>query len=64
MKRLKKIFCVLICLLLVLGVADQYKTTVYASELTNDSIKQKEEEINRAKEEKKSFKMDLPMLKS
>ena len=41
MKRLKKIFCVLICLLLVLGVADQYKTTVYASELTNDSIKQK-----------------------
>ena len=63
MKRLKKIFCVLICLLLVLGVADQYKTTVYASELTNDSIKQKEEEINRAKEEKKELQNGLTNVK-
>ena len=63
MKRLKKIFCVLICLLLVLGVADQYKTTVYASEMTNDSIKQKEEEINRAKEEKKELQNGLTNVK-
>lgn len=63
MKRLKKIFCVLICLLLVLGAADQYKTTVYASELTNDSIKQKEEEINRAKEEKKELQNGLTNVK-
>lgn len=63
MKRLKKVFCVVICLLLVLGVADKYKTTVYASELTNDSIKQKEEEINRAKEEKKELQSGLTNVK-
>ncbi|MDE7285545.1 MAG: peptidoglycan DD-metalloendopeptidase family protein [Lachnospiraceae bacterium] len=63
MKRLKKAFCVLIGLLLVLGAADKYKTTVYASELTNDSIKQKEEEINRAKEEKKELQSGLTNVK-
>lgn len=63
MKRFKKVFCVLICLLLVLGVADKYKATVYASELTNDSIKQKEEEINRAKEEKKELQSGLTNVK-
>ncbi len=63
MKRLKKTFCVLICLLLVLGVANRCKTTVYASELTNESIKQKEEEINRAKEEKKELQSGLTNVK-
>lgn len=63
MKRLKKAFCVLICLLLVLSVADRYKTTAYASELTNESIRQKEEEISRAKEEKKTLQSGLTNVK-
>ena len=63
MKRLKKAFCVLICLLLVLSVADSYKTTAYASELTNESIRQKEEEISRAKEEKKTLQSGLTNVK-
>ncbi|MBD5546215.1 MAG: peptidoglycan DD-metalloendopeptidase family protein [Lachnospiraceae bacterium] len=63
MKRLKKAFCVLVCLLLVLGVADKYKTTAYASELTNESIKKKEEEISRAKEEKKTLQSGLTNVK-
>ena len=46
--------CVLVCLGLVLGIAHKCETTVYASELTNESIKKKEAEINKAKEEKKS----------
>lgn len=63
MKRLKKAFCVLVCLLLVLSVADRYKTTAYASELTNESIRQKEEEISRAKEEKKTLQSGLTNVK-
>ena len=63
MKRLKKAFCVLVCLWLVLSVADRYKTTAYASELTNESIRQKEEEISRAKEEKKTLQNGLTNVK-
>ena len=63
MKRLKKTFCVLACLLLVLSVAGRYKTTAYASELTNESIRQKEEEISRAKEEKKTLQSGLTNVK-
>ncbi len=63
MKRLKKTFCVLACLLLVLDVAGRYKTTAYASELTNESIRQKEEEISRAKEEKKTLQSGLTDVK-
>ncbi len=63
MKGLKRTFCVLLCLLLILGVADQYQTPVYASELTNDSIKQKEKEISKAKEEKKALQSGLTNVK-
>lgn len=63
MKRLKKAFCVLICLLVVLGVAGRNNTTAYASELTNESIRQKEEEISRAKEEKKTLQSGLTNVK-
>lgn len=63
MKRWEKVLCVVLCLLLVLGVADKYKTTVYASELTNDSIKQKEAEISKAKEEKKALQSGLTNIK-
>lgn len=63
MKGLKRTFCVLLCLLLILGVANQYQTPVYASELTNDSIKEKEKEISRAKEEKKALQSGLTNVK-
>ena len=46
-------------LLLVFGVCAKYETVTYASELTNDSIKEKEAEINRAKEEKKALQSGL-----
>lgn len=63
MKRLKKAFCVLTCLLLILDAAGKYETTAYASELTNESIKQKEEEISKAKEEKKALQSGLTNVK-
>lgn len=63
MNGLKKTFCVLLCLLFVLGAADQYGTTAYASELTNDSIRKKEEEISRAKEEKQNLQSGLTDVK-
>lgn len=63
MEGLKKTICVLLCLLLILGVADRYETTAYASELTNDSIREKENEISRAKEEKKALQSGLTNVK-
>ena len=63
MKRLKRAFCMMLCLLLILGVAYKNKTLVYASELTNDSIKKKEDEINKAKEEKKALQSGLTNVK-
>lgn len=63
MKRLKKALCLVLCLLLVTGVAEKSKTTAYASELTNDSIRQKEAEISKAKEEKKALQSGLTDVK-
>lgn len=63
MKRLKRTFCVILCLLLTLGVAGHNQFLVYASELTNESIKQKEAEINKAKEEKKALQSGLTDVK-
>ncbi len=63
MKRLKKALCLVLCLLLVMGVAGKYKTTAYASELTNDSIRQKEAEIDKAKEEKQALQNGLTNVK-
>lgn len=63
MKRLKKALCLMLCLLLVMGVTGKYGTTAFASELTNDSIRQKEAEINRAKEEKQALQSGLTNVK-
>lgn len=62
MKRWKKILCFLVCLLLFLAVSDRHQLVVHA-ELTNDSIKQKEAEIAKAKEEKKSLQNGLTNVK-
>lgn len=62
MKRWKRIFCVILCLLIATGAARQYQV-VHASELTNESIKQKEAEIEKAKEEKKSLQSGLTNVK-
>ncbi|NBJ91134.1 murein hydrolase activator EnvC family protein [Parablautia muri] len=64
MKRWRNMACVLICLGLILGIAFQGETTAYASELTNDSIKKKEAEINKAKEEKKALQSGLTDVKA
>lgn len=63
MKRLKKALCLVLSLLLVMGVAGKYGTTAFASELTNDSIRQKEAEINKAKEEKQALQSGLTNVK-
>ena len=46
--------CVALGFALIFGMALRYPDTAFASELTNDSIKQKEAEISKAKEEKKA----------
>ena len=48
-----------LCLMLVLAASDRYEITASASGLTNDSIRQKEDEIKKAKEEKKSLQSGL-----
>ena len=50
------------CLLLIFAVGDKYQIVAHA-ELTNDSIKQKEAEIAKAKEEKKSLQSGLTNVK-
>lgn len=63
MKRWKKVVCALLCVLMVTGVLNTGLEYVYASELTNESIKQKEEEISKAKEEKKALQSGLTDVK-
>lgn len=63
MKRWKRLLCVALGFALILGTAFKYQTTALASELTNDSIKQKEAEINKAKEEKKALQSGLTDVK-
>lgn len=63
MKRWKRALCVLLCLLMAAGIAGNFGTTAYASELTNDSIKKKEEEISKAKEEKQALQSGLTNVK-
>ena len=63
MKQWKRALCVLLCLLMVTGIAGTYETSAYASELTNESIKKKEEEISKAKEEKKALQSGLTNVK-
>ena len=52
-----------LCLMLVLAASDRYEITASASGLTNDSIRQKEDEIKKAKEEKKSLQSGLTNVK-
>lgn len=59
MRQWRRVLCVVLCLLMVLGVAGKYETTAHASELTNESIKQKEEEISNAKKEKEALQSGL-----
>ena len=63
MKRWKRIFCVALGLALVFGTASRYQTTAFASELTNDNIKQMEAEIKKAQEEKKALQSGLTNVK-
>lgn len=63
MKRWKRVLCLLLGLFLIMAAGDKYQNTVYASELTNDSIKQKESEIKKAKEEKQSLQSGLTNVK-
>lgn len=63
MKHWKRIVCTLLCVLMVAGVLDTGLQYVYASELTNESIKQKEAEISKAKEEKKALQSGLTDVK-
>ena len=62
MKKWKKVLCLSLCLLLIFDVGDKYQIVAHA-ELTNDSIKQKEAEIAKAKEEKKSLQSGLTNVK-
>ncbi len=63
MNHFKRIVCTLLCMLMVFSVADVGQNYVYASELTNESIKKKEEEISKAKEEKKALQSGLTDVK-
>lgn len=62
MKKWKKILCFFLCILLILAVGEKYKIVAHA-DLTNDSIKQKEAEIKKAKEEKKNLQSGLTDVK-
>lgn len=55
--------CVALGFALIFGTALRYPDTAFASELTNDSIKQKEAEISKAKEEKKALQSGLTNVK-
>lgn len=62
MRKWKKTLCFLLCIPLVFGVSYRYGMEAKA-ELTNDSIKQKEAEIEKAKEEKESLQNSLTDVK-
>lgn len=63
MKQWKRVFCVVLGLVFVCCAAFRYQEAVFASELTNDSIKQMESEIEKAKQEKKNLQSGLTNVK-
>lgn len=63
MKQWKRVLCVILCFLIIFGIAGRCETTAYASELTNESIRQKEQEISKAREEKKALQNGLTDVK-
>ena len=50
MKRTTKWICLFLCVVLVFGMFAKPALTTYASELTNSVIKEKEQEIDKAKQ--------------
>ena len=52
MKRTIKWICLFLCVVLVFGMFAKPALATYASELTNSVIKEKEQEIDKAKQEK------------
>lgn len=63
MNQSKRVLCVVVCFLIVLGIAGRHETMAYASELTNENIRQKEQEISKAKEEKAALQNGLTDVK-
>lgn len=59
MRRWSKALSIALGFALVLGTALRCGTPIYASSLTNESIREKEAEIDRAKEEKKALQSGL-----
>jgi len=59
MKRTTKWIGLFLCVVLVLGIFAKPALTTYASELTNSVIKEKEQEIDKAKQEKKQLQNSL-----
>lgn len=63
MKRTTKWICLFLCVVLVSGMLAKPALTTYASELTNSVIKEKEQEIDKAKQEKKQLQNSLTDVK-
>lgn len=63
MKRTIKWICLFLCVVLVFGMFAKPALATYASELTNSVIKEKEQEIDKAKQEKKQLQNSLTDVK-
>ena len=63
MKRTTKWICLFLCVVLVFGMFAKPALATYASELTNSVIKEKEQEIDKAKQEKKQLQNSLTDVK-
>lgn len=63
MKRTTKWICLFLCVVLVFGMFAKPALATYASELTNSVIKEKEQEIDKAKQEKKQLQNSLTGVK-
>lgn len=64
MKQWKRGLCIFLSVIMFVTVGGRFVGTAFASELTNDSIKKKEEEIKQAKEEKKELQNSLTDVKN
>ena len=63
MKRTIKWICLFLCVVLVFGMFAKPALATYASELTNNVIKEKEQEIDKAKQKKKQLQNSLTDVK-
>ena len=63
MKRTIKWICLFLCVVLVFGMFAKPALATYASELTNSVIKEKEQDIYKAKQEKKQLQNTLTDVK-